>query len=131
VIAAQSLGIDSLLTNGIHRGDPQRVWRALRLPAQNCFPAVMLLLGYAKAAPGKRSGRLGSHGTIHFEAYHRRSDAELDGLTAFQSDEANNLWKPQAFFDGPGKRAKTAYANLSPALAKAGFLCAAVETKKE
>lgn len=120
-IAARSLGIDSLLTNVIHRGDPRRVWKAFDLPPRNCYPVILLLLGYARTAAGARSGRLGAHGTIHQGQYHHRTASELDQLAAYQSDAANGLWEPKAFFEGPGKRAKTAYAQLSAALAEAGF----------
>ena len=131
VIAAQSLGIDSLLTNGIHRGDPRRVWKFLSLPHQNCFPAVMLVLGYCKSSPTGQAGRLAAQGTIHQETYHRRNAAELARLAAFQSDAANNLWEPKGFFDGPGKRAKTAYAQLAPTLAETGFTLSTSPVRKE
>jgi nitroreductase len=121
VIAARSLGIDSLLTNGIHRGDPRRVWKALGLPSRNCYPAVMLLLGYAKSIPSAKAGRLGARGTIHEDVYHSRSGVDLDRLVAIQSDPTNGLWEPKEFFDGAGKRAKTAYAQLAATLAEAGF----------
>ena len=39
-IAAKSLGIDSLFTNGVHRGDVEQVYRLLDLPRTYCFPAV-------------------------------------------------------------------------------------------
>ena len=42
VIAAHSLGINTLLTNGTQRGNPSRIWRLLDLPARNCFPTVAL-----------------------------------------------------------------------------------------
>jgi nitroreductase len=131
VIAAQSLGIDSLLTNGIHRGDPRRVWKALDLPRQNCFPAVMLILGYGKSSHAGHAGRLGAQGTIHHGKYHRRNAAELGQLATFQSDAANMLWEPKSFFDGPGKRAKTAYAQLASTLTEAGFALPTAPVRKE
>lgn len=39
-IAAKSLGLDSLFTNGIHRGDPNRVYELLDLPLEQCFPLI-------------------------------------------------------------------------------------------
>ena len=131
VIAAQSLEIDSLLTNGIHRGDPHRVWKALNLPSQNFFPAIMLILGYGKSSPTGHAGRLAAQGTIYQETYHRRNAAELAQLAMFQSDMTNGLWEPKGFFDGPGKRAKTAYAHLAPILAEAGFALPTTPPGKE
>ena len=52
VIAARSLGVDSLLTNGIHRGDMERVWNLLDLPPTHCFPIIALVLGYADRGAG-------------------------------------------------------------------------------
>jgi len=43
---AKSLGIDSLFTNGIHRGDAERVFDILELPQEYCFPLIALILGY-------------------------------------------------------------------------------------
>jgi len=57
VIAARSLGIDSLLTNGIHRGDMERVWTILDLPQTSCFPLIALILGIR--APSRPTGKAG------------------------------------------------------------------------
>jgi len=51
VIAARSMGIDSLLTNGIHRGNTERLWDILELPQQGCFPLIALMLGYPRTSP--------------------------------------------------------------------------------
>ena len=51
VIAARALGIDSLTTNGIHRGDMQRVWDEVELPKRFCFPLIALVLGYPTEEP--------------------------------------------------------------------------------
>ena len=51
VIAAKSMGIDSLLTNGIHRGDIERLWEILELPQEGCFPLIALVLGIPRPNP--------------------------------------------------------------------------------
>jgi nitroreductase len=56
LIAAKSLGVDSLLTNGIHRGDAERIWTILDLPQQSCFPLIALLLGYPNHEPSYKRG---------------------------------------------------------------------------
>ncbi|MCG8701078.1 MAG: nitroreductase family protein, partial [Bacteroidales bacterium] len=43
VIAARSLGLDCLTTNGIHRGKMDRVWRLLNLPEKGCFPLIAVV----------------------------------------------------------------------------------------
>src|ERR1035438_3238583 len=71
VIAAKSMGIDSLLTNGIHRGDIERLWEILELPQESCFPLIALLLGYPKTEPAYQMGRLRGPGVVHYEKYQR------------------------------------------------------------
>jgi len=45
VIAAKSLGIDSLITNSLHRNSLDKVYEALKLPPTSCFPLVTVVLG--------------------------------------------------------------------------------------
>ena len=58
VIAARSLGIDSLLTNGIHCGNNDRHWNLLNLPEKYCMPLIALILGYADQKPDHIVARL-------------------------------------------------------------------------
>jgi nitroreductase len=91
VIAAKSLGVDSLLTNGIHRGDMQRVWDIAGLPEQYCFPLIALILGYAAKEPAYMKGRLSGPGVIHFGQYHRLSKTELDEIVRQYDDKSRHL----------------------------------------
>ena len=77
VIAAQSLGIEYLVTNGTQRGEPRRNWALLDLPERHCFPVTALLLGKAKSSPREPSGRLGELGTIHRGRYQHRDPQTL------------------------------------------------------
>lgn len=90
-IAARSLGIDSLFTNGIHRGDPERVFAALDLPERNCLPLIAVLLGYAKEDDGKRKGRLCGPGLIHYGRYHRLTADERRAQIAEYDDPKRHL----------------------------------------
>jgi nitroreductase len=99
-IAAQSLGIDTLFTNGIHRGDMMRVYDLLDLPEKHCFPLIMLVLGYADQEPEYLRGRLNGPGVVHWDTYHRPPPAELDALVAQYDDPASHLglddaWREQ------------------------------------
>ena len=76
-IAARSLGIDALFTNGVHRGDMNRVYALLDLPEAHCFPLIMLVLGYADEEPKSLKGRLSGPGVVHWKKYHRLTDDEL------------------------------------------------------
>jgi len=101
-IAAKSLGIDSLITNGIHRGDMERVWKLLDLPPTSCFPLLALVLGYPTEEPRFRKGRLDGVGVIHYENYHRLSKEEVADITRQYDDKERHLalnenWKAQGY----------------------------------
>ncbi len=91
VIAARSMGIDSLLTNGIHRGDIERLWEILDLPQESCFPLIALILGYPKSEPASRTGRLQGPGVVHYEKFHKLSAPELDEIVRQHDDPALHL----------------------------------------
>jgi nitroreductase len=91
VIAAKSLGIDSLLTNGIHRGDMERIWTILNLPQKSCFPLIALLLGYPKSEPTFQRGRLKCSGIVHHERYQRLQKNELETIVRQYDDKALHL----------------------------------------
>ncbi|MFC2079464.1 nitroreductase family protein [Candidatus Bipolaricaulota bacterium] len=90
-VAAKSLGIDSLFTNGIHRGDPERIYQLLDLPKMHCFPAIALVLGYAEAEPDHKRGRLSGPGVIHRGTYHCLSDEEMVDIVAQYDDSSEHL----------------------------------------
>jgi hypothetical protein len=96
-IAAKSLGIDSLFTNGIHRGDPRRVFELLKLPEDLCFPLTALVLGYPRKEPEQKKGRLRRLGVVHRETYHRPTAEDLDALVAAYDDPEQHLALNSAF----------------------------------
>jgi nitroreductase len=91
VIAAKSLGIDSLLTNGVHRGDMERLWTKLELPRKHCFPLIALVLGYAAKQPAHLKGRLKGPGVVHHNTYHNLTDAEADAIVREYDDKTLHL----------------------------------------
>jgi nitroreductase len=91
VVAARSLGVDSLVTNGIHRGDMERVWKLLDLPETLCFPLIAVVLGYATEQPTQRTGRLSGPGVVHEGKYHRLTKDELEALVRQHDDPAAHL----------------------------------------
>ncbi len=90
-IAAKSLGIDSLFTNNIHRGDIGRVYRIFELPLDHCFPLIALYLGYPHKEPRHQRGRWFGAGQIHRDSYRRASKTELDEIVAQYDDPANHI----------------------------------------
>jgi nitroreductase len=91
VIAAKSLGIDSLLTNGIHRGDMERLWEKLGLPRQYCFPLIALVLGYAAKEPAYQKGRLSGKGVVHQGTFHNLTGEEADVIIRQYDDKTLHL----------------------------------------
>ena len=101
-IAAKSLGIDYLITNGIHRGNMERVWKLLDLPRTYCFPLIALVLGYPTQEPPYQMGRLDGPGVIHHDNYHQLSKEEVADITRQYDDEERHLalnggWKAQGY----------------------------------
>lgn len=89
-IAARSLGLDSLFTNGIHRGDVRRVYSILDLPEKYCIPLIMLVLGY-REEPKPPRGRLDGEGIVHHGTYRRITDARAAEIAALYDERENKL----------------------------------------
>jgi nitroreductase len=98
-IAARSLGIDSLLTNGIHRGDMERQWKLLGLPEKSCFPLIALVLGYADRKPEYMMGRLDGKSIFHDTKYHTLTKEDLDKITQKYDDPNIHLGLNQNYKD--------------------------------
>lgn len=142
VIAATSLGIDSLFTNGIHRGDIERAFSLLKLPKCHCFPLIALVLGYADADPAKLRGRLTGPGVVHYGEYTRATTEELAEIIAQYDDPETGLglsipWNEKGFehylewfFDVWSKRFPTSEgrSQLFDLLANAGFVDGEIAT---
>ncbi len=101
-IAAKSLGIDSIFTNGIHRGDISRIYKILNLPEKWCFPLIALILGYTDKEPKKQKGRLKGKGIIHYESYEQITKKEIEDLIEEYDQTENPIglienWKNMGF----------------------------------
>jgi nitroreductase len=90
-LAAKSLGIDSLFTNGIHRVDIDSVYQKLHLPEKYCFPMILLVLGYPTVEPDFLKGRINGSGVVHRGEYRRLSHEELNEMVAVYDDPDNHL----------------------------------------
>lgn len=102
VIAAGSLGLDCLTTNGIHRGDMERVWKLLDLPQTHCFPLIAVVLGYPAQEPEHRAGRLDGAGVIHDGKYRRLTKDQVKEITRKYDDSQQHLalddtWKTEGY----------------------------------
>lgn len=81
-ITAKTLGIDSLFSNCVHRGDMNRMYHLLNLPEKYCFPLIALILGYDDEKKSKvtKKGRLSGPGIIHRNQYHRLDGQGLESI---------------------------------------------------
>lgn len=77
VIAAKSLGIDSLITNGVHRQDFTKLYELLKLPSKYCFPLIGVVLGYCGEDIYQVKKRI-RNGVIHCGTYHHLTPEELE-----------------------------------------------------
>lgn len=102
ILAAQSLGIATLPTNGIHRGDIRRIYQLLNLPQEHCFPLLMLVLGYADQKPQFLKGRLDGAGVIHDEEYRRLTPQQKKEIVKIYDDpqyhmDFNQSWRTEGY----------------------------------
>ncbi|MCK5247224.1 nitroreductase, partial [Candidatus Bipolaricaulota bacterium] len=99
---AKSLGIDSLFTNGMYRGDFSHVFDLLKLPEKYCFPLIALVLGYANQELSHLRGRLTGPCIVHRGEYHTADKDELRTIVQPYDDPDTNLelpipWKEKGF----------------------------------
>ncbi len=102
VIAAQALGVDSLITNGLHRNDFEKVYRLLELPETSCFPLITVVLGYARQEPAYQKGRVSPEFVVHRGQYRRLTEEQLAQSVAEYDDHQKHIglidnWEEQGF----------------------------------
>ena len=90
-IAARSMGIDSLTTNGIHRGEMGRIWDLMEMPKEHCFPVIAQIFGYPTKEPDAQKGRLDGAGVIHYEKYHELTKEETGKIIQQYDDPSAHL----------------------------------------
>ena len=82
VIAAKSMGIDSLVTNFSHRNKPKDTMELLNMPKDYCFPVIQVVLGYSDKDPSVTTGRLSKKHIIHYGTY--RPENTIDTPTIIE-----------------------------------------------
>ncbi|HEX3052759.1 MAG TPA: hypothetical protein VHP83_19025 [Aggregatilineaceae bacterium] len=102
VIAAKALGIDSLITNALHRKPLDVVYQALNLPETSCFPLITVVLGYPREEPTYLKGRLSQEFVVHDGQYQPPTDDQLARIVAEYDDHERHIgliddWEKQGF----------------------------------
>jgi nitroreductase len=77
VIAAKSMGIDSLITNGVFRVDINGIKQLLNLPEKNCFPVIAVLFGYSDKPEENITGRISVDHVLHFNSYNSADENDI------------------------------------------------------
>ncbi len=93
-ITAQSLGIDTLFTTALYRGDFTRTKRILNLPDKYCFPIITLILGYPKSEPKYLKGRYSGKGLLHDGKYEKLNETEITEMIEQYDNLENRLGIP-------------------------------------
>ncbi len=87
VIAATSIGIASLITNGVLRQNFHKLYELLNLPKERCFPMIGVVLGYSASKEKHYKERL-RNGVIHYDTYKHMTDSEIkEEIERFDSPE--------------------------------------------
>ena len=140
VIAAKSLGIDSLITNGIFRKPLENAWKLLELPEKWCFPLISVVFGYPNQEPVHKKGRLDPENILHQESYQPYTADRIEACIRETDRPARHLgmidnWKELGFshyFEwfyskwisppDPGKPSHDFRPEFEERLRKSGFL---------
>ena len=77
VIAAKSMEIDSLVTNGIFRVNINEAKKLLNLPEKYCFPVIAVLFGYSDKPEHEITGRISADHVLHFGGYNDLGEDSL------------------------------------------------------
>jgi nitroreductase len=125
-IAARSLGIDSLFTSSIFRGDFDRIYKLINIPKIYCFPLISVILGYPKREPPFKKDRIFEPGVIHRGKYKEMTSEELKNMIDDYADPSKHLsiakdLKKMLSFWGDGRDDENSK-QLFSALVKSGYL---------
>lgn len=91
VITAKSMGIDTLITNGIFRGNLRKAYTMLELPEDFCFPLMSVIFGYDKQNQGKLKGRLSNDTIIHYGKYNKITDEKIKMNMELYNNRKNHM----------------------------------------
>lgn len=82
VVAARSLGIDSVIHHSLQVKDMDAFYEQFALPKHKVFPVLTIVLGYAQEEPAFQKGRLTAEGIVHHNTYKPFDEDALDRIIA-------------------------------------------------
>ena len=129
VIAANSLGVDTLITNGVLRQNQKQVKKLLRLPEKYCLPVMAVLFGYNDLPKSVCQNRLSREFILHKNTYkkisveqHERIVKEYDKMYPEYINSNHEHYLDYFYNDWCGPRSEEMKNDLKQAMNEAGFL---------
>jgi FMN reductase [NAD(P)H] len=77
ILAAQSLGINTLITNEIYHNKLDTVFELLEIPSRHVFPMLAVCLGYSEHKHESTKGRVNADIIFHENRYVKLSDEQI------------------------------------------------------
>ncbi|WP_432667426.1 hypothetical protein R9X47_13660 [Wukongibacter baidiensis] len=102
ILAANSLGIDTLITNEIYHNKLEKAFDKLNIPQNYVLPMIAVCLGYSKTDNRKQKGRIDLNHIFHDNQYKKPSDNEVMRIIEEYDDEKRNIglienWKEKGY----------------------------------
>lgn len=102
ILVANSLGIDTLITNEVYHNKFERIFQELKIPSKYVFPMMAVCLGYSEVENRKQKGRIDLNHTFHENTYKDPSDKEIIQLIEEYDDQKKNIgliknWKEKGY----------------------------------
>lgn len=91
VLAAQSLGVDTLVTNEVFHNKTEELCTHLGIPENHVFPMLALCLGYSTENETDHHGRLSPGIIFHQNKYEYLTSYDLEEIIYEYDDEYNKL----------------------------------------
>jgi hypothetical protein len=80
VIAAASLGIDTVITNSVLRQNQSEIVKRLNLPEKYCIAVMAVLFGYRDIPRNEQMNRLPQEYIVHHNQYHSLREEGHDSI---------------------------------------------------
>lgn len=91
ILAAQSMGISTLITNEVYHSKLETLFKALDIPDKHVFPMLAVCMGYSEIKDKSAKGRLDPKQIFHENSYQEPDEDEIDDLISEYDDKDKNI----------------------------------------